>query len=89
MVNSRIWNETWLSSFFYKPRNYELLVKQSLNMEMAIVMARVCCMNDSIFMNGNTLLVVIASTMVLTLFDEFILLHFEIQGCRNGLDTSS
>lgn len=38
---SRIWNETWLSSFFYKPCNYELFVKQSLNMEMAIVMARV------------------------------------------------
>ncbi|GLT92883.1 hypothetical protein SLE2022_106950 [Rubroshorea leprosula] len=37
---SRIWNETWLSSFFYKPCNYELFVKQSLNMEMAIVMAR-------------------------------------------------
>lgn len=41
-LNSRIWNETWLSSFFYKPCNYELFVKQSLNMEMAIVMARVC-----------------------------------------------
>jgi len=38
---SRIWNETWLASFFYKPCNYELFVKQSLNMEMAIVMARV------------------------------------------------
>ncbi|KAJ0475768.1 putative glycosyltransferase-like KOBITO 1 [Helianthus annuus] len=36
----RIWNETWLSSFFYKPCNYELFVKQSLNMEMAIVMAQ-------------------------------------------------
>ncbi|KAI3739720.1 hypothetical protein L2E82_30131 [Cichorium intybus] len=39
-ANSRIWNETWLSSFFYKPCNYELFVKQSLNMEMAILMAR-------------------------------------------------
>ena len=39
---SRIWNETWLASFFYKPCNYELFVKQSLNMEMSIVMARVC-----------------------------------------------
>lgn len=38
---SRIWNETWLAGFFYKPCNYELFVKQSLNMEMAIVMARV------------------------------------------------
>ncbi|XP_052118899.1 glycosyltransferase-like At2g41451 [Arachis duranensis] len=40
-AKSRIWNETWLASFFYKPCNYELFVKQSLNMEMAIVMARV------------------------------------------------
>ncbi|KAL8512746.1 hypothetical protein ACS0TY_019035 [Phlomoides rotata] len=39
-AKSRIWNETWLSSFFYKSCNYELFVKQSLNMEMAIVMAR-------------------------------------------------
>ncbi|XP_047341492.1 glycosyltransferase-like KOBITO 1 [Impatiens glandulifera] len=39
-AKSRIWNETWLSSFFYKPCNFELFVKQSLNMEMAIVMAR-------------------------------------------------
>ncbi|URD91055.1 hypothetical protein MUK42_27863 [Musa troglodytarum] len=36
----RIWNETWLAAFFYKPCNYELFVKQSLNMEMAIVMAQ-------------------------------------------------
>jgi hypothetical protein len=41
LASSRIWNETWLSGFFYKPCNYELFVKQSLNMEMAIVMARV------------------------------------------------
>ncbi|KAI3739712.1 hypothetical protein L2E82_30123 [Cichorium intybus] len=40
LFRDRIWNETWLSSFFYKPCNYELFVKQSLNMEMAIVMAR-------------------------------------------------
>ncbi|XP_078174602.1 glycosyltransferase-like At2g41451 [Carex rostrata] len=39
-TRSRIWNETWLAGFFYKPCNYELFVKQSLNMEMAIVMAR-------------------------------------------------
>ncbi|KAK4285431.1 hypothetical protein QN277_002128 [Acacia crassicarpa] len=39
-ARSRIWNETWLAGFFYKPCNYELFVKQSLNMEMAIVMAR-------------------------------------------------
>ncbi|XP_068645660.1 glycosyltransferase-like KOBITO 1 isoform X2 [Aristolochia californica] len=39
-AKSRIWNETWLASFFFKPCNYELFVKQSLNMEMAIVMAQ-------------------------------------------------
>ncbi|CAA6672992.1 unnamed protein product [Spirodela intermedia] len=39
-AKSRIWNETWLANFFYKPCNYELFVKQSLNMEMAIIMAR-------------------------------------------------
>ncbi|EXB93957.1 hypothetical protein L484_015502 [Morus notabilis] len=39
-AKSRIWNETWLASFFFKPCNYELFVKQSLNMEMAIAMAR-------------------------------------------------
>lgn len=41
LMYSRIWDETWLAGFFYKPCNYELFVKQSLNMEMAIVMARV------------------------------------------------
>ncbi|XP_078428280.1 glycosyltransferase-like At2g41451 [Wolffia australiana] len=39
-AKSRVWNESWLASFFYKPCNHELFVKQSLNMEMAIVMAR-------------------------------------------------
>ncbi|CAM0912803.1 unnamed protein product [Alopecurus aequalis] len=39
-ARSRIWDETWLAGFFYKPCNYELFVKQSLNMEMGIVMAR-------------------------------------------------
>lgn len=39
-AKSRIWNETWLSGFFWKPCNYELFVKQSLNMETAIVFAR-------------------------------------------------
>ncbi|XP_021975913.1 glycosyltransferase-like At2g41451 [Helianthus annuus] len=39
-AKSRAWNETWLSIFFYKPCNHELFVKQSLNMEMAIVMAQ-------------------------------------------------
>ncbi|CAO2831667.1 unnamed protein product [Amaranthus hypochondriacus] len=39
-AKSRIWNESWLSNFFYKPCNNELFVKQTLNMEMAIGMAR-------------------------------------------------
>ncbi|GBG80153.1 hypothetical protein CBR_g30521 [Chara braunii] len=39
-ARSRIWNETWLSSFFYRPCNYELFVKQTLNMEMAIAFSR-------------------------------------------------
>ncbi|GMI79635.1 hypothetical protein like AT2G41451 [Hibiscus trionum] len=39
-AKSRIWNETWFESFTYKPCNYELFVKQTLNMEMSIVMAR-------------------------------------------------
>ncbi|KAL2923441.1 hypothetical protein RDABS01_014932 [Bienertia sinuspersici] len=39
-AKSRIWNETWLANFFYKPCNNELFVKQTLNMEMAIAMAR-------------------------------------------------
>ncbi|KAG5571488.1 hypothetical protein H5410_061254 [Solanum commersonii] len=37
---SRIWNETWLAGFFYQPFNHELFVKHTLNMEIAIVMAR-------------------------------------------------
>nr|GMD39831.1 glycosyltransferase-like At2g41451 [Ipomoea batatas] len=39
-AKSRIWNETWMGYLLYKPCNYELFVKQTLNMEMAIVMAR-------------------------------------------------
>ncbi|XP_021853499.1 glycosyltransferase-like KOBITO 1 isoform X2 [Spinacia oleracea] len=39
-AKSRIWNETWLSGAFHKPCNGALFVKQTLNMEMAIVMAR-------------------------------------------------
>lgn len=31
-ANSHVWNETWLSAFFYKPCNNELFVRQSLNM---------------------------------------------------------
>lgn len=38
-AKSRMWNETQMSRYFYKPCNYELFVKQYLNTEMAIVMA--------------------------------------------------
>jgi hypothetical protein len=31
-AHSHVWNETWLSAFFYKPCNNELFVRQSLNM---------------------------------------------------------
>ncbi|CAK9170304.1 unnamed protein product, partial [Ilex paraguariensis] len=55
-AKSRIWNETWLSSFFYKPCNYELFVKQSLNMEMAIVMARDSGMDWIIHLDTDELL---------------------------------
>ncbi|KAK9154764.1 hypothetical protein Sjap_002244 [Stephania japonica] len=55
-TRSRIWNETWLSSFFYKPCNYELFVKQSLNMEMAIVMAREAGMDWIIHLDTDELM---------------------------------
>ncbi|XP_027114008.1 glycosyltransferase-like KOBITO 1 [Coffea arabica] len=55
-ARSRIWNETWLSSFFYKPCNYELFVKQSLNMEMAIVIARDAGMDWIIHLDTDELL---------------------------------
>eukprot|EP01018_Ginkgo_biloba_P031437 Gb_04570 [translate_table: standard] len=55
-AKSRIWNETWLSSFFYRPCNYELFVKQSLNMEMAIVMAREGNMDWIIHLDTDELL---------------------------------
>uniref|UniRef100_A0A5B7BEW0 Glycosyltransferase family 92 protein n=1 Tax=Davidia involucrata TaxID=16924 RepID=A0A5B7BEW0_DAVIN len=55
-AKSRIWNETWLSSFFYKPCNYELFVKQSLNMEMAIVMARNAGMDWIIHLDTDELI---------------------------------
>ncbi|KAK9069242.1 hypothetical protein SSX86_013358 [Deinandra increscens subsp. villosa] len=54
-AKSRIWNETWLSNFFYKPCNYELFVKQSLNMEMAIVMAREAHMEWIIHLDSDEL----------------------------------
>ncbi|KAJ8648743.1 hypothetical protein MRB53_001766 [Persea americana] len=55
-AKSRIWNETWLASFFYKPCNYELFVKQSLNMEMAIVMARDAGMDWIIHLDTDELI---------------------------------
>ncbi|KAF8376715.1 hypothetical protein HHK36_031617 [Tetracentron sinense] len=55
-AKSRIWNEHWLSSFFYKPCNYELFVKQTLNMEMAIVMARDAGMDWIIHLDTDELL---------------------------------
>ncbi|MFS8001970.1 putative Glycosyltransferase family 92 [Helianthus anomalus] len=55
-AKSRIWNETWLSSFFYKPCNYELFVKQSLNMEMAIVMAQEADMEWIIHLDTDELI---------------------------------
>ncbi|CAN6561821.1 unnamed protein product [Malus baccata var. baccata] len=55
-AKSRIWNETWLSSFFYKPCNYELFVKQSLNMEIAIVLARDAGMDWIIHLDTDELL---------------------------------
>ncbi|KAK3153432.1 hypothetical protein QOZ80_2BG0172470 [Eleusine coracana subsp. coracana] len=55
-AHSRIWNETWLAGFFYKPCNYELFVKQSLNMEMAIVMARDAGMDWIIHLDTDELL---------------------------------
>nr|ACG42913.1 KOB1 [Zea mays] len=53
---SRIWNETWLAGFFYKPCNYELFVKQSLNMEMAIIMARDAGMDWIIHLDTDELI---------------------------------
>ncbi|KAK8356700.1 hypothetical protein V6Z11_A05G374000 [Gossypium hirsutum] len=55
-AKSRIWNETWLSSFFYKPCNYELFVKQSLNMENAIFMARDAGMDWIIHLDTDELI---------------------------------
>ena len=85
---SRIWNETWLSSFFYKPCNYELFVKQSLNMEMAIVMARVwkivfSCISFLFFF------FFFFTSLSQVNFSQYILLHIKTSGCWHGLDNSS
>ncbi|XP_071909321.1 glycosyltransferase-like At2g41451 isoform X1 [Coffea arabica] len=55
-AKSRIWNESWLANFFYKPCNYELFVKQTLNMEMAIVMAREAGMDWIIHLDTDELI---------------------------------
>ncbi|KAL0404862.1 UNVERIFIED_CONTAM: Glycosyltransferase-like KOBITO 1 [Sesamum radiatum] len=55
-ANSRIWNETWLKPFFYKPCNYELFVKQTLNMESGIVMAREAGMDWIIHLDTDELM---------------------------------
>ncbi|KAK9005789.1 hypothetical protein V6N11_043209 [Hibiscus sabdariffa] len=55
-AKSRIWNETWLSKFFYKPCNYELFVNQSLNMEVAIVMSRDAGMDWIIHLDTDELI---------------------------------
>mmetsp|Transcript_12967 Transcript_12967/g.24719 ORF Transcript_12967/g.24719 Transcript_12967/m.24719 type:complete len:502 (-) Transcript_12967:176-1681(-) len=39
-AHSRIWNETWLRGFFNKPCNHALFVRQNLNLEIAIKIAR-------------------------------------------------
>lgn len=38
--HSRAWNESWLAAFFHKPCNHHLFVRQSLNMEEGINLAR-------------------------------------------------
>ncbi|KAG8503973.1 hypothetical protein CXB51_002286 [Gossypium anomalum] len=55
-AKSRIWNETWLAKFFYKPCNHELFVKQTLNMEMAIVMSRDAGMDWIIHLDTDELI---------------------------------
>ncbi|XP_057533060.1 glycosyltransferase-like KOBITO 1 [Amaranthus tricolor] len=55
-ANSRIWNETWLSNEFHKPCNHALFVKQNLNMEMAIVMAKEAGMEWIIHLDTDELL---------------------------------
>lgn len=52
---SRIWEESWLEPFFHKPCNHELFVKQNLNMEMAIVMAREAGMDWIIHLDTDEL----------------------------------
>ncbi|XP_071687389.1 glycosyltransferase-like At2g41451 [Rutidosis leptorrhynchoides] len=53
---SRMWNETYMARYFYKPCNYELFVKQYLNTEMAIVMAREASMEWIIHLDTDELI---------------------------------
>lgn len=55
-AKSRMWNETYMSRYFYKPCNYELFVKQYLNTEMAIVMAREAHMEWIIHLDTDELI---------------------------------
>ncbi|KAK4480090.1 hypothetical protein RD792_013147 [Penstemon davidsonii] len=55
-ANSRIWNETWLEAFFNKPCNYELFVKETLNMETSIIMAREAEMDWIIHLDTDELM---------------------------------
>ncbi|KAK1428870.1 hypothetical protein QVD17_17710 [Tagetes erecta] len=55
-AKSRMWNETWMSRYLYKPCNYELFVKQYLNMEMAIDMAREARMDWIIHIDTDELI---------------------------------
>lgn len=55
-ARGRVWNETWLADFFYKLCNYELFVKQPLNIEMATVMARDAGMDWIVCLNTDELI---------------------------------
>ncbi|CAO2831668.1 unnamed protein product [Amaranthus hypochondriacus] len=55
-AKSRIMNETWLASAFHKPCNGVLFVKQTLNMEMAIAMAREAGMEWILHLDTDELL---------------------------------
>ncbi|XP_010673146.1 glycosyltransferase-like At2g41451 [Beta vulgaris subsp. vulgaris] len=55
-ARSRIWNETWLSNAFHRPCNAALFVKQTLNMETAIVMAREAGMEWILHLDTDELL---------------------------------
>ncbi|KAK3248691.1 hypothetical protein CYMTET_41853 [Cymbomonas tetramitiformis] len=54
--NSRIWNETWLSSFFNRPCNYALFVRQNLNLEISIAESRKAGMNWIMHVDTDELL---------------------------------